>query len=385
MAKTDPNTQSQYVPIGERVSIYRRGRTWYVYYRADGEPRRASLKTHSVKEARRAALLLEADLNAGRTANKSAAALDEVIDEFLLSRRTLGRAPKTLGKYTFTLNLLKTVAAARGVTGIDGVDHRLVDAFSAVRAPKRSAKTLRNDLVVIRQLVKFAVSRGLTQDDTLRAMTYPKVVAQPQPFWTPDQVTKILAALLPRYLPYFTFLAETGARSGEAIWLRWEDVDFDNNVVHIRAKQGWQPKSGDERAVPLSSALRALLTEMRPSSDWVFIAPPSAKRQIAGRQIDGRRALAHLKTVLKRLDLDGHQHTFRHTFISHALTSGIPEAVVRQWVGHVDDKIIRRYTHIASRISQEQMARLGGSQSGGAPGSSEQNEAGLVRSFVRTD
>jgi hypothetical protein len=33
--------------------------------------------------------------------------------------------------------------------------------------------------------------------------------------------------------------------------------------------------------------------------------------------------------------------TFRHAFISHALTQGIPEAIVRQWVRHVDAEVLK--------------------------------------------
>jgi integrase len=217
-------------------------------------------------------------------------------------------------------------------------------------------------LVLIRQLVNFAIGRNLLVADPLKGLKLGKAPSASQPWWTRPQVEAILAKTLPRYRPYFVFLAETGARSGEAIWLRWEDIDFDANVVQIRAKEDWRPKTGDERAVPMSPALQAALCRLSKSSGWVFTSPPSAKRPVTGRQIDGRRALSHLKNVLKKLGLPGHQHTFRHSFISNSLTAGVPQAVVRQWVGHVDDRIIRTYTHIADSVSQEQMQRLGSVQ-----------------------
>ena len=43
---------------------------------------------------------------------------------------------------------------------------------------------------------------------------------------------------------------------------------------------------------------------------------------------------------------------------SEPLTRGVPEATVREWVGHVDDEMIRRYTHIASQESHGAMQRL---------------------------
>jgi hypothetical protein len=39
------------------------------------------------------------------------------------------------------------------------------------------------------------------------------------------------------------------------------------------------------------------------------------------------------------------------------VTSAIPEAVVRSWVGHVDQDVMKLYTHIADEASQ---AAVGG-------------------------
>jgi len=65
------------------------------------------------------------------------------------------------------------------------------------------------------------------------------------------------------------------------------------------------------------------LCELPKTSKWGFTAPPTARFPNVGRQVSARRALAHLKFVLKRLELPGHLHTFRfrQSFISHALTA----------------------------------------------------------------
>jgi integrase len=94
---------------------------------------------------------------------------------------------------------------------------------------------------------------------------------------------------------------------------------------------------------------------------WVLTAPASAKYPLGDHQISERRLLVALKGIVKKLGLRGHLHTFRHAFISRALTSGIPEAVVRAWVGHVDPDVIRLYTHIADADSQAAMRRLNAS------------------------
>jgi integrase len=156
----------------------------------------------------------------------------------------------------------------------------------------------------------------------------------------------------------FTILAETGMRVGELRWLTWDDVDFAHNVLHIRPKDEWRPKSGDQRAIPISPTVKQVLDTLPRRARWVLTAERSPVHPRGDGPLSERRLLASLKRVLQPLGLRGHLHTFRHSFISHALSSGIPEAVVRAWVGHVDRDVIRLYTHILDADSQTAMQRL---------------------------
>ena len=69
----------------------------------------------------------------------------------------------------------------------------------------------------------------------------------------------------------------------------------------------------------------------------------------------------------------GHLHTFRHTFISHAISSGIPAEVVRGIVGHVDDDILKLYTHIADNRKQSAIERFENATDG--PSNCDRSEA----------
>lgn len=224
--------------------------------------------------------------------------------------------------------------------------------------PKAKPKTIHNDVVAIKQLLNFAVRRKLIRDNPLSELKLPQLARTPQPYWRRDQVETILQATSARYRNLFQFLADTGTRIGEARWLTWDDIDFVCKVVHIRAKEGWTPKTGDQRVVQLSDDLLRIFQKASRSSKWVFTAPSTALHPRTDRQFSDRRALAHLKSVLKKLGLPGHLHTFRHSFISHALTSGIPEPIVRAWVGHVDHDIIKHYTHVADQQSRRAMDQI---------------------------
>jgi integrase len=155
-------------------------------------------------------------------------------------------------------------------------------------------------------------------------------------------------------------------RIGEAKHLTWADVVLEgaNPVLHVRPKDGWKPKTGDIRAIPLSPRAVELLGSLSRHSKWVLTAPPRPSDPKGQRQISERRLLLHLKRLLARIDLPGHLHTFRHAFISHAASQAVPEAVIRSWVGHVDTQTIRLYMHIADRTSQSWMQRLHGQHGG---------------------
>jgi integrase len=140
--------------------------------------------------------------------------------------------------------------------------------------------------------------------------------------------------------------------------LAWEDVDFERGLIHIRPKQGWRPKSGDERVVPMSDRLQKSLKSMKRVGPWVFAARTTSRHPDRGRQISERRLLQYLKRILRSLGLSGHLHTFRHSFISFAALQGVPERVLRKWIGHVDREILDWYFHLADPQSREAMQRL---------------------------
>ena len=250
--------------------------------------------------------------------------------------------------------------AAKAKSILD-INLTFIDAYRAEAVARKSKpaepKTLLNETVIIRQIVNFALSRNMITTDPLRGMKLKKVKPKPQPCWKRPEVEKILAEAESPHKLAFKLLAETGMRVGELKWLTWDDVDYDQGVLHIRAKDGWKPKTGDQRAIPMAP-VRALLLQLPHLGRWVISAAPSRHYPQGDHQVSERRLLLSLKRLLKRLKMPGHLHTFRHSFISNALTKGIPEAVVRSWVGHVDRDVMKLYTHIADQASQAAMQRL---------------------------
>src|SRR5207344_3443852 len=96
--------------------------------------------------------------------------------------------------------------------------------------------------------------------------------------WSPDEISKVITAAenLGRrpeaqynYAPLIHLLALTGMRVGEALALRWGDVDLLEGVVHVR--HSWSRDGGltapktaaGVRDVPLAPGLVDLLVRLK--------------------------------------------------------------------------------------------------------------------------
>jgi integrase/recombinase XerD len=356
--------KSQYERVGEITCIYLRGNTWWVNYQHNGQHRK-SLKTKSKKEARLRALRLERDVLTGHfRPDAKPPLITDAAAAFRDAKVGQGIATSTLRKYDHCIALLKQVAYESGLKRISQITPAFMDRFRkrrvealAKRPGRDGQKTAANDLVTIREIVNYALKRKLIHEDPLAGYSIKKVKTKMQPYWPQPELDQILAAAFRQpHGDLFKLLALTGMRVGEAQFLTWDDLDFENRIIKIQAKPGWRPKTCDARSVPMMEDVDQLLRRQPQRGDWVFTFPADCRG--AARQVRQRRLLDYLKRVLKKLSLKGHLHTFRHSFISLALARGTPESKVRAWVGHVDPEIMKRYTHIADSESHEAMRQL---------------------------
>ena len=95
-------------------------------------------------------------------------------------------------------------------------------------------KTVRNCHVVLRRALADAERLGLVSRNpaaAARAVVGPRAEQRP---WSADEIQRFFEALAGERLSVaFVLLATTGMRRGEALGLRWEDVDFAGRALSI--------------------------------------------------------------------------------------------------------------------------------------------------------
>lgn len=160
-----------------------------------------------------------------------------------------------------------------------------------------------------------------------------------------------------------------GLRRGELIGLRWEDVDFEVLVLHIRGSvvamvQGLPKNGASQKDVPLDAQVAESLFTWRQRctyttlADWVFASP-----QMKGKQpywpgtlwrYYGRPALKRAK-VTKNVTY----HTFRHTFGTLLNANGENAKVVQELLRHASLKVTTDvYMQAVSSQKREAQSKL---------------------------
>lgn len=139
----------------------------------------------------------------------------------------------------------------------------------------------------------------------------------------------------------------SGLRMGEINALHEEDVDLDNNVIHVRGtiargadyrsfvRQGAKTRTG-VRDVPISKKLRPYLEQAiknkKRNPQGLLFYDHLNKRVISTSQVNN-----YFHRACKKAEVEERgQHALRHTFATRCIESGIPAVVLKNWLGHKD-------------------------------------------------
>jgi len=67
----------------------------------------------------------------------------------------------------------------------------------------------------------------------------------------------------------------------------------------------------------------------------------------------------HFYPLLRKLDLEiGGMRAFRHFRVSFLVQNGTPIEIIKRWIGHGSEEMIRRYTHLHPTYCKDVMAKI---------------------------
>ena len=166
---------------------------------------------------------------------------------------------------------------------------------------------------------------------------------------TVDELVKLLSAIPEPFRTAVFLDGSSGLRVGELLGLKWEDVDFKNNVIHIRRsivkqKIGPPKTEASQKPIPLNPDLAKALrlwkmkTIYNRPDDFVY-----ASVAMNGRQPYWPNSIyrVYIKPAAKKIGLRKRigWHTFRHTFGTILNANGENPKVIQELLRHATLKV----------------------------------------------
>ena len=145
----------------------------------------------------------------------------------------------------------------------------------------------------------------------------------------------------------------TGARIGEVLSARWDNIDFARGVW---TKPPHHTKQKRTEHLPLSAPALALLAKIRDQADGndVYLFPSDAPDKPL------LRIKKFWRSVTEKAGLECYRlHDNRHTHASHLVSSGLNLEIVGKLLGHTNPLTTQRYAHLADDPLRAATERFG--------------------------
>lgn len=357
--------------------------------------KRETLEGVSKKQAEAILAQREAEVLAQRKALENGDQTKDEIDlatlfDLFLAQKRSSKEDNTIRRYE---TLVKLYLRSRfGVMQAKQLrPHHLMTAYSDWLEHGRegrkavSAKTIRHVHELLRNILNWGLRRellsrnvaALVADDDL-----PKAIAPKPSALTEGELRKLLMearhpssrskkrgylSAQPWFYPAVAFAAYTGARRGEVLALRWQDVDLEKKAVTIARSLTERlvfkaPKNDKTRTIAMSDALCSILRTHKAAQaeERLFLGNSYEDRDLAFARADGSAVdpwnfgRAVLDCIKRAKVTPITLHGLRDTHASLCAKAGVPLEVVSNRLGHASIGVTAsRYLHVYSERDAE--------------------------------
>jgi integrase len=246
-----------------------------------------------------------------------------------------------------------------------------------------SARTVRYIHTIIGRALREAVAWDRIARNVAQAAQPPGAAQAKSPemkTWDAPTLAQFLTLVRnDRHQPAWLFLATTGCRRGEALGLRWTDVDLDTgkvvlyqtvSAINHELRIAPRTKSGKPRPIEIDAATVTALRAVRKrqAQERLLLGPDYADHDLVFARADGRpQHPEHFSNAFERR-VARHRlprirlHDLRHTWATLALQAGVDVKIVSERLGHASAKITWDiYQHVTPTMqadAAETVARL---------------------------
>ena len=233
------------------------------------------------------------------------------------------------------------------------------------RLEDMSASTIKKQKLLLSQVIEHAVLTELIQRNPVQGaqmppMSYRTKIVLP---YEKDEHEKLVASFTEeksnrprlRYGWGCVLILETGLRAGEALTLKWGDIDEEKrtlkitkNMVRVNGKnlvQRTTKTASGKRTIPLNArameAVQRLKAQAVPGCPFVFATQ-------TGKHLSYRNLLATMEKACEAIEVEHRGlHALRHSFASNLYARGVEIKLISKLLGHSSTQITYdQYVHL---------------------------------------
>ena len=334
------------------ASLIKRGDIWYVQFKMDDKWERVSCKT-SVKRIAQEILnkYKVAEAEGGNdliTRKKKSITLGEFLKKHLNQAKSVN-APSwfEIKSIYFQAHIVPFFGENKFLKDITLSQ---IEEYRVYRLNKVSSRSVNHEVSVLISLMRQAVDWGDLEPKYLPKVKKLKQDDKRLRFLTTEEIDRLFdeAKKFDEDMEcYIRLMLYAGLRLGEALNLRWVDIDLEKKLVVIAPREDWKPKTRRGRIVPIPPELLDYLVNRR-------LKYPDASLVVLGA---GHYTIERMERIFRKiaaqagLETKGEDkvtaHTLRHTYASHLVMNGTPLYTVSALLGHSDSKTTQIYAHLA--------------------------------------
>lgn len=205
---------------------------------------------------------------------------------------------------------------------------------------KRQPTTVNRYFEWLRKVLNLAVRDGKLQSNPVLKLRLAKESQGKTRFLSPEEESRLMGALGPRYAVWARLAILTGMRQTEQFSLKWADVNLERGLLTLP-----KTKAGDVQYVLLNDEAKQLLQGLTVGNGSVWVFPSENPDTF----LDPRNFYDRIWIpAVKRAGIEWVTwHDLRHTFASRLAMAGHNEGTIAALLRHSSTALVKRYAHLS--------------------------------------
>ena len=316
------------------MGVYQRGESWYIDFRFKGQRIRESIGP-SRKDAEKVIAKKKTEIieNKFLDIRKELAPIKfhDFAKEFLEWAR-VNHKPSSRSRELSNIRNLEAAFENKNIHEITTWD---IERWKVKKKGEVKPATVNRELATLKSMFSKAIEWGRLKESPTRKIKLLKGVTKRLRYLMPDEVQRLISNCSDHLKPIVILAVHTGMRKGETLSLRWDQVDFEKEIITLV-----DTKNDQRRYVPMDETVKSTLMALEKKGEYVFCGLRPG-RPLVWIELSFHNALE--KSGIEDFKI----HDLRHTFASNLIMAGVDLMTVKELLGHKTIEMTLRYAHLA--------------------------------------